>query len=152
MRYVWMEQRQAFCKVSVLDEGWTCADLHLSQAGLDQQDHNTRTKIYGPNLIEVPVKSYARLLVEEVLNPFYIFQVFSIVLWVCDAYYYYAACIFLISTISLGLSLYETRKQSATLQNMAKMSVGVRVRRPEGGECNVHEERGLTKPFGVVLR
>ncbi|XP_064894196.1 polyamine-transporting ATPase 13A2 isoform X9 [Columba livia] len=134
MRYVWMEQRQAFCKVSVLDEGWTCADLHLSQAGLDQQDHNTRTKIYGPNLIEVPVKSYARLLVEEVLNPFYIFQVFSIVLWVCDAYYYYAACIFLISTISLGLSLYETRKQSATLQNMAKMSVGVRVRRPEGEE------------------
>ncbi|KGL89222.1 putative cation-transporting ATPase 13A2, partial [Charadrius vociferus] len=93
-----------------------------------------RRKIYGPNLIEVPVKSYARLLVEEVLNPFYIFQVFSIVLWVCDAYYYYAACIFLISTISLGLSLYETRKQSATLQNMAKMSVGVRVHRPSGGE------------------
>ncbi|KFW06847.1 putative cation-transporting ATPase 13A2, partial [Eurypyga helias] len=96
-----------------------------------------RRKIYGPNLIEVPVKSYVRLLVEEVLNPFYIFQVFSIVLWVCDAYYYYAACIFLISTISLGLSLYETRKQSTTLQNMAKMSVGVRVRRPSGEEMVV---------------
>ncbi|KAI6073846.1 putative cation-transporting ATPase 13A2 [Aix galericulata] len=137
LRYVWIERWQAYCKVSVLDEGWTCADLHLSQAGLDQQDHNTRRKIYGPNLIEVPVKSYARLLVEEVLNPFYIFQVFSIVLWVCDAYYYYAACIFLISTISLGLSLYETRKQSTTLQNMAKMSVGVRVRRPDGEEAVV---------------
>ncbi|NXW09951.1 AT132 ATPase, partial [Fregetta grallaria] len=137
MRYIWIERRQAYCKVSVLDEGWTCADLHRSQAGLDQQDHTTRRKIYGPNLIEVPVKSYARLLVEEVLNPFYIFQVFSIVLWVCDAYYYYAACIFLISTISLGLSLYETRKQSATLQNMAKMSVGVRVRRPSGEEMVV---------------
>ncbi|XP_074416489.1 polyamine-transporting ATPase 13A2 isoform X2 [Larus michahellis] len=137
MRYIWIERRQAYCKVSLLDEGWTCADLHLAQAGLDQQDHNTRRKIYGPNLIEVPVKSYARLLVEEVLNPFYIFQVFSIVLWVCDAYYYYAACIFLISTISLGLSLYETRKQSATLQNMAKMSVGVRVRRPSGEEMVV---------------
>ncbi|KFZ47551.1 putative cation-transporting ATPase 13A2, partial [Antrostomus carolinensis] len=73
----------------------------------------------------------------QVLNPFYIFQVFSIVLWVCDAYYYYAACIFLISTISLGLSLYETRKQSSTLQNMAKMSVGVRVRRPGGEEMVV---------------
>ncbi|NWX11494.1 AT132 ATPase, partial [Aegotheles bennettii] len=96
-----------------------------------------RRKIYGPNLIEVPVKSYARLLVEEVLNPFYIFQVFSIVLWVCDAYYYYAACIFLISTISIGLSLYETRKQSTTLQNMAKLSVGVRVHRPGGEEMVV---------------
>ncbi|NXI48956.1 AT132 ATPase, partial [Chloroceryle aenea] len=137
MRYVWIERRQAYCKVSVLDEGWTCADLHLSQAGLDQQEHNTRRKIYGPNLIEVPVKSYARLLVEEVLNPFYIFQVFSIVLWVCDAYYYYAACIFLISTISIGLSLYETRKQTTTLQNMAKMSVGVRVHRPSGEEMVV---------------
>ncbi|XP_051493464.1 polyamine-transporting ATPase 13A2 isoform X1 [Apus apus] len=137
VRYVWLERRQAFCRVSVLDEGWTCSDLHLSQAGLDQQDHNTRRKIYGPNLIEVPVKSYARLLVEEVLNPFYIFQVFSIVLWVCDAYYYYAACIFLISTISLGLSLYETRKQSTTLKNMAKMSVGVRVHRPSGEEMVV---------------
>ncbi|XP_009869715.1 PREDICTED: LOW QUALITY PROTEIN: probable cation-transporting ATPase 13A2, partial [Apaloderma vittatum] len=137
LRYVWIERRQAYCKVSVLDEGWTCADLHLSQAGLAQQDHYTRRKIYGPNLIEVPVKSYARLLVEEVLNPFYIFQVFSIVLWVCDAYYYYAACIFLISTISLGLSLYETRKQSTTLQNMAKMSVGVRVRRRNGEEMVV---------------
>ncbi|XP_054705791.1 polyamine-transporting ATPase 13A2 isoform X3 [Grus americana] len=137
MRYIWIDRRQAFCKVSVLDDGWTCADLHLSQAGLDQQDHNTRRKIYGPNVIEVPVKSYARLLVEEVLNPFYIFQVFSIVLWVCDAYYYYAACIFLISTVSLGLSLYETRKQSSTLQKMAKMSVGVRVRRPGGEEMVV---------------
>ncbi|XP_025909352.1 cation-transporting ATPase 13A2 [Nothoprocta perdicaria] len=137
LRYVWIERRQAFCKVSDLDEGWTCEDLHLTQAGLEQQDHNTRRKIYGPNLIEVPVKSYARLLVEEVLNPFYIFQAFSIVLWVCDAYYYYAACIFLISTISLGLSLYETRKQSATLQTMAKMSVGVRVRSPSGAETVV---------------
>ncbi|KAF1419011.1 Cation-transporting ATPase 13A2, partial [Spheniscus humboldti] len=143
MRYIWIERRQAYCKVSALDEGWTCADLHLSQAGLDQQDHNTRRKIYGPNLIEVPVMSYTRLLVEEVLNPFYIFQVFSIVLWVCDTYYYYAACIFLISTISLGLSLYETRKQSATLQNMAKISVGVRVRRPSGGERDARDEQGL---------
>ncbi|XP_071623391.1 polyamine-transporting ATPase 13A2 isoform X3 [Heliangelus exortis] len=137
LRYVWLERLQTFCRASVLDEGWTCADLHLCQAGLDQQDHNTRRKIYGPNLIEVPVKSYARLLVEEVLNPFYIFQVFSIILWVCDSYYYYAACIFFISTISLGLSLYETRKQSTTLQNMAKMSVGVRVHRPGGEEMMV---------------
>uniref|UniRef100_A0A8C0UUB2 ATPase cation transporting 13A2 n=1 Tax=Cyanistes caeruleus TaxID=156563 RepID=A0A8C0UUB2_CYACU len=166
-----------FLCCSVLDEGWTCAELHLCQAGLDQQEHSARRKIYGPNLIEVPVKSYARLLVEEVLNPFYLFQVLSMVLWVCDAYYYYAACIFLISTFSLGLSLYETRKvggtapsqlsrspalqtgfrdgfpgfgvfflgmgsdcslcpsqQSTTLRDMAKMSVGVRVRRPGGGE------------------
>uniref|UniRef100_A0A672UWL7 ATPase cation transporting 13A2 n=1 Tax=Strigops habroptila TaxID=2489341 RepID=A0A672UWL7_STRHB len=124
MRYVWIERRQMM-------EMRLLPGMDLLSCPL------CRRKIYGANLIEVPVKSYARLLVEEVLNPFYIFQVFSIVLWVCDAYYYYAACIFLISTISLGLSLYETRKQSTTLQNMAKMSVGVRVHRPSGEEMAV---------------
>ncbi|XP_025059474.1 cation-transporting ATPase 13A2 isoform X3 [Alligator sinensis] len=139
-RYVWLERQQAYCKVSILDEGWTCADIRLSQAGLTQQDHNTKRKIYGPNLIDVPVKSYLRLLVDEVLNPFYIFQIFSIVLWICDTYYYYAACIFVISAISIGLSLYETRKQSKTLQNMVKMAISVRVRRPSGGEAMVSSE------------
>lgn len=46
----------------------------------------------------------------QVLNPFYIFQIASIVLWSADDYYYYAACIFLISCISIGISLYETKK------------------------------------------
>uniref|UniRef100_A0A7M4FIL2 Polyamine-transporting ATPase 13A2 n=1 Tax=Crocodylus porosus TaxID=8502 RepID=A0A7M4FIL2_CROPO len=99
-----------------------------------------RRKIYGPNLINVPVKSYLRLLVDEVLNPFYIFQIFSIVLWISDTYYYYAACIFIISAISIGLSLYETRKQSKTLQNMVKMAISVRVHRPSGGESMVSSE------------
>uniref|UniRef100_A0A8C5JF63 ATPase cation transporting 13A2 n=1 Tax=Junco hyemalis TaxID=40217 RepID=A0A8C5JF63_JUNHY len=111
-----------------------------------------RRKIYGPNLIEVPVKSYPRLLVEEVLNPFYLFQVLSMVLWVCDAYYYYAACIFLISTFSLGLSLYETRKQSTTLRNMARMSMGVRVRRPGGGEREGFWDGGWDDvSFGILV-
>ncbi|XP_065277201.1 polyamine-transporting ATPase 13A2 [Emys orbicularis] len=136
-RYVWIERRQAYCKVSVLDDGWTCADIHLSRSGLSQQDHSTRRKVYGPNLIDVPVKSYLRLLVDEVLNPFYIFQVFSIILWLCDTYYYYAACIFVISAISIGLSLYETRKQSVTLQSMVKMAIGVRVHRATGEEAVV---------------
>ncbi|NXH35649.1 AT132 ATPase, partial [Myiagra hebetior] len=136
-RYVWLERRQAFCKVSVLEQGRSCAELHLCRAGLHPQERGARRRIYGPNLIEVPVKSYLRLLVEEVLNPFYIFQVLSMVLWVCDAYYYYAACIFLISTFSLGLSLYETRKQSTTLRDMARMSVRVRVRQPGGEELEL---------------
>lgn len=27
---------------SALDEGWTCAELHLCRAGLGQQDHSSR--------------------------------------------------------------------------------------------------------------
>uniref|UniRef100_A0A452GX96 Uncharacterized protein n=1 Tax=Gopherus agassizii TaxID=38772 RepID=A0A452GX96_9SAUR len=131
-RYVWIERRQAFCKVryGIHPLGWKNFSLLCS----DCSSAFSLRKVYGPNLIDVPVKSYLRLLVDEVLNPFYIFQVFSIILWLCDAYYYYAACIFVISAVSIGLSLYETRKQSVTLQNMVKMAIGVRVLRAAGEE------------------
>jgi len=46
----------------------------------------------------------------QVLNPFYIFQIFSILLWSLDEYYVYAGCIFGISTISVAISLYQTKK------------------------------------------
>ena len=46
----------------------------------------------------------------QIVNPFYVFQIFSIILWCFDDYYIYAACILLISLISLGVELYETRK------------------------------------------
>ncbi|XP_054857789.1 polyamine-transporting ATPase 13A2 isoform X2 [Eublepharis macularius] len=127
LRYVWIGKWQAFHRVSKLDDSRTCSDIHFSRCGLSAQEQSARRKIYGPNLIDVPVKSYLSLLIAEVLNPFYIFQVFSISLWICESYYYYAACIFIISAISIGISLYETRKQSKTLQSMVKMSVSVRV-------------------------
>ncbi|XP_030042006.1 polyamine-transporting ATPase 13A2 isoform X2 [Microcaecilia unicolor] len=163
VRHIWTETHQDFRKVSTFDEGWTCADLQRYRFGLSQQDQNTRKKIYGPNLIDVPVKSYLRLLVDEVLNPFYIFQIFSIVLWMCDGYYYYAGCIFLISAISIGLSLYETRKQSTMLRNMVKMTVSVKVRRITGeedvvssldlvpGDCIILPPDGFLLPCDAAL-
>ncbi|XP_076874519.1 polyamine-transporting ATPase 13A2 [Brachyhypopomus gauderio] len=163
MRYVWMPKKGAFCKVSVLSEGWTCADLHCFQCGLTQLDQSSRRQIFGDNIIDVPVKSYLRLLVEEVLNPFYVFQVFSIILWMSDKYYYYAACILIISFISIAVSLYEIRKQSTTLRNMAQLMVQVTVRRASGeeecvssvelvpGDCVIIPSGGLLLPFDAAL-
>ncbi|XP_054435651.1 polyamine-transporting ATPase 13A2 isoform X2 [Pteronotus mesoamericanus] len=133
-RYVWIEAQQAFCQVSLLDRGRTCDDIHRSRSGLGLQDQAVRKTIYGPNVINVPVKSYPQLLVDEALNPYYGFQAFSIGLWLADHYYWYALCIFLVSSVSICLSLYKTRKQSQTLRDMVKLSMRVCVCRPGGGE------------------
>ncbi|XP_058265478.1 cation-transporting ATPase 13A2 isoform X2 [Hemibagrus wyckioides] len=163
MRYVWLPKKGAFCRVSILNEGWTCADLHHRQQGLSQMDQISRRQIFGDNIIDVPVKSYLQLLFEEVLNPFYIFQVFSIVLWMLDKYYYYAVCIFVISFISIAVSLYEIRKQSTTLRSMAQLIVNVTVRRATGeeqcvssvelvpGDCVVIPAEGLHLPCDAAL-
>ncbi|CAK6440663.1 unnamed protein product [Pipistrellus nathusii] len=162
-RYVWIETQQAFCHVSLLDHGRTCDHIHRSRSGLGLQDQTARKAIYGPNVISVPVKSYLQLLVDEALNPYYGFQAFSIGLWLADHYYWYALCIFLISSVSICLSLYKTRKQSQTLRDMVKLSVRVCVRQPGGkeewvdssqlvpGDCLVLPEEGGLMPCDAAL-
>lgn len=46
----------------------------------------------------------------QVIHPFYVFQIASIILWSLDDYYYYAFCIALISALSIATSLVETKK------------------------------------------
>ncbi|KAK9515665.1 hypothetical protein VZT92_026292 [Zoarces viviparus] len=163
LRYIWMARKGAFCRVSVLNENWTRKDLYDFQKGLSHLEQSSRRRMYGPNLIDVPVKPYIRLLFEEVLNPFYVFQVFSITLWMVDRYYLYAICIFIISVFSIVFSLYEIRKQSITLRNMAQFVTNVTVRRNSGveecvsseelvpGDCLIIPQEGLLLPCDAAL-
>uniref|UniRef100_A0A670J190 ATPase cation transporting 13A2 n=1 Tax=Podarcis muralis TaxID=64176 RepID=A0A670J190_PODMU len=109
--------------------------------------------IYGRNLIDVPVNSYFRLLRDEVLNPFYIFQIFSIVLWSFDEYYYYAACIFLISAVSIGISLYETRKVGSASVAQGRWGPLMTVSSMDlvPGDCIVVPVDGLQVPCDAAL-
>ncbi|XP_037354959.1 polyamine-transporting ATPase 13A2 isoform X2 [Talpa occidentalis] len=153
-RYIWIQTQQAFCHVSLLDHGRTCDEVHHTRPGLSLQDQAVRKIIYGPNEISVPVKSYLQLLVDEA---------FSIGLWLADHYYWYALCIFLISAVSICLSLYKTRKQSQTLRDMVKVSMRVCVCRPGGeeewvdsselvpGDCVVLPQEGGLMPCDAAL-
>ncbi|AWP09289.1 putative cation-transporting ATPase 13A2 [Scophthalmus maximus] len=163
LRYVWLDRKGAFCRVSVLNEDWTCKDLYGFQDGLSHLEQSSRRCIYGPNLIDVPVKPYFKLLFEEVLNPFYVFQFFSITLWMIDEYYFYAVCILFLSILSISISLYETRKQSITLHNMAQLVTNVTIRRSSGveecvssvelvpGDCLIIPQEGLLLPCDAAL-
>jgi len=75
--------------------------------------------LYGECQIAVPKKSIPRLMVDEILNPFYIFQVFAMLLWFWDGYRLYASCILLISTLSVVASLYETIQNNTSIRQMA---------------------------------
>src|SRR6218665_2851636 len=69
------------------------------------------------NEIVVTVQSVTNILVQECLEPFYIFQVFSLVVWTLDAYYYYASCIVIMSALSLTSSVIQTRRNQKQLRD-----------------------------------
>lgn len=82
---------------------------------------------FGTCTIEVPRKSLPRLLIDEVLNPFYIFQVLSFCLWFWDGYVSYASCILVISVLGVAQNTYETISNIQNIRRLAryecKMSV-----------------------------
>ncbi|XP_069105688.1 polyamine-transporting ATPase 13A3-like [Argopecten irradians] len=122
LRYIWEQDVRSFVQLQDLSYNTKCSTLQESFQGLTQREQAQKRVIYEDNLIDVEVKSYWRLFIEEVMNPFYIFQIFSIILWLMDNYYYYAACIFLISLISITVSLRQIKKQSVALHDMVTVS------------------------------
>uniref|UniRef100_A0A673YCS1 Polyamine-transporting ATPase 13A3 n=1 Tax=Salmo trutta TaxID=8032 RepID=A0A673YCS1_SALTR len=82
---------------------------------------------FGVNEIAVKVPSVFKLLIKEVLNPFYIFQLFSVILWSADEYYYYAVAIVFMSVISIATSLYTIKKQYVMLHDLVAAHSIVRV-------------------------
>lgn len=62
------------------------------------------------------IANFTRL---QVLHPFYVFQIFSIIVWLLDEYYVYAAAIFILATTGAISSLIDTRANLLRLKQMA---------------------------------
>lgn len=109
------------------DPEWTSQAAISNGISWDQE--KDRTAIFGKNLIDIEGKSISQLLVDEVLHPFYMFQIVSIILWSFDDYYYYAFCIGLISAASIVTTLIETKRTIQRMREMSRFTCDVRVLR-----------------------
>ncbi|KAG8963193.1 hypothetical protein FRC03_003287 [Tulasnella sp. 419] len=107
------------------DPSWT--SVTAIRQGPDKSTRDQRQILFGSNVIDIEGKSVITLLVEEVLHPFYVFQIASIILWSIDDYYYYAFCIALISGMSIGTTLIETKKTIERMREMSRFSCPVGV-------------------------
>ncbi|XP_004675168.2 PREDICTED: probable cation-transporting ATPase 13A3 isoform X1 [Condylura cristata] len=136
VKYFWNDALHNFDFLKGLDEGVSCTSIYEKHsAGLTKGMHAYRKLLYGVNEITVKVPSVFKLLIKEVLNPFYIFQLFSVILWSTDEYYYYALAIVIMSVVSIVTSLYSIRKQYIMLHDMVAAHSTVRV-----SVCRLNEE------------
>ena len=101
---------QCFCKMTNVDEHMLQSDFHRRKDGLVTQTVNDRCQEYGNNFIKISVPPILYLVFHEALNPFYLFQAYTVILWSIQFYWKFAVIIAITSVISVTASVWETRR------------------------------------------
>ena len=111
----------------------TSNELILTECaqGLTFEEQKHQRDIFGECDLDIHVKSFFKLLMEEFADPFYLFQVFSIALWYSNQYEYYATIIVVTTLVSLFVGTYETRKNLKNIQVMSRYSCPVNILRKD---------------------
>ncbi|EMP27108.1 Putative cation-transporting ATPase 13A4 [Chelonia mydas] len=153
IRYIWDLSVKQFQKVGSLDDSNSCYDIHHKfGTGLTCEEQNIRRLVCGPNAIEVEIRPIWKLLFKEILNPFYVFQAFTLTLWLSQGYIEYSMAIIILSIISIGLTVYDLRQQSVKLHDLVEEHNKVQVTactKDEG--CKKLESRYLVPGDILVL-
>ncbi|XP_077204016.1 putative cation-transporting ATPase 13A5 [Paroedura picta] len=128
IRYVWDVSSKQFHRIGSLEDSNTCFEIHHKFAdGLTTQEQNFRKLVCGPNAIEVEIPPIWKLLFKEILNPFYVFQAFTLTLWLCQGYIEYSTAIIFLSILSIALTIYDLRQQSVKLHDLVEEHNNVQV-------------------------
>ncbi|KAK4819376.1 hypothetical protein QYF61_001655 [Mycteria americana] len=121
IRYIWDFSVKEFKKVGSLEDSNTCHSIHHKfGAGLTREEQKIRQLVCGPNAIEVEIRPIWKLLFKEILNPFYVFQAFTLTLWLSQGDTEYSVAIIILSIISVGLTVYDLRQQSTKLHDLVE--------------------------------
>ncbi|KAF8782580.1 putative cation-transporting ATPase 13A3 like protein [Argiope bruennichi] len=116
IKYIWDPQQSKFIKVEGL-EIRNCSNFHSLFDGLSTTEAVFRLQHYGKNSIFIEVQPICKLVLNEIKSPFYIYQMFIVVVWMVQIYYQFALCIVALSMMSITATVWETRKQSKALRD-----------------------------------
>lgn len=143
MKYLWDFNRNTFHKLRGLDYNVPSSDFYTKYTGLGAKEQSRTRDMYGWNEIHIGLRPIPVLFFQEALNPFYVFQIYSVCLWIFGyGYTYFSVAIIMMSLISITLTVYSTRKQSISLRNLVASSTNVVVSR--GGDvCREMDEKDL---------
>ena len=108
--------------------------------GLKENEYKFMLEIFGKSQLNIEIPSYIKLLYKEFSDPFYLFQIFSVILWLNNDYKAYACVIIFATIVSLIEAVYETRINLLNLQEMAKFHCDLNVYRQIENENNIIDE------------
>ena len=134
-KYIYSSFRDNFEAIDYFVRSRQMTIVEEYSAGLNPNEILYMKKIFGECDINIKINSCGKILFDELTDPFYLFQVYSVILWYCTEYYYYASVIIVLAIISLILSVYGTYKNLKKIQEISRYSCPVKVyRRNEKNE------------------
>ncbi|XP_065646542.1 polyamine-transporting ATPase 13A3-like [Hydra vulgaris] len=140
LKYVLDEKNEKLIPVGGIENQESFMNLHEMSKGLSEDIRKQALLWHGLNLIDIKIKSLPHLFAEECTNPFYIFQVFSCIIWFLDSYFYFAGVIIFITLTSIMISIYETQKQLITLNKMVTTSTTVSILQSDGNITEISSQ------------
>eukprot|EP00455_Lapot_gusevi_P027394 TRINITY_DN289_c0_g1_i1.p1 TRINITY_DN289_c0_g1~~TRINITY_DN289_c0_g1_i1.p1 ORF type:complete len:1136 (+),score=444.09 TRINITY_DN289_c0_g1_i1:64-3471(+) len=127
MRFVWNNHQ--YVPVPRFDQIRGTEVRAVLHQGLNAEEATDKRILYGPNIINVVVKPWLQILVSEVFQPFFVFQIYSVILWCFEQYYIFAGTIFVLAVSSVTATLIETRSMLQSVSAMARYECPVQVLR-----------------------
>ena len=136
--------------------------------GLNNDEVLYMKKIFGICDIEIKNDSCCGILLDELTDPFYLFQVVAVIAYFASAYYLYPAVILALAIISITISVYDTYQNRKKFKEISRYSCKVKVyRKKENDEIieiqeinstelvpgDIYEipEDGLSMPCDTIL-
>ncbi|XP_078521759.1 putative cation-transporting ATPase 13A4 [Lissotriton helveticus] len=152
IRYIWDNTWERFEKIGALEEQHSCADIHSKfGSGLSKEEQDIRRLVCGHNVIEVEVAPLWKLFFLKVMDLFYVYQIFTTILWLCLGYLGYGIAILFLCAVTITLALNELRQQARKLARLveAHNNVKVSVLTRDGGCTQVESQ--LLVPGDVIV-
>jgi magnesium-transporting ATPase (P-type) len=105
--------------------------------------------IYGKADVIVPQEKVLTILFNEVLNPFFVYQLFCITLWFNDHSKYYAAILLIYNIVTVFLSAYDTLSTNRQFRKAENHSCNMQLLRPNGSYVTIKSSELV--PGDIVL-
>ena len=89
LRFLWDGEQNMFKKLKYPTKK-TFTEYRKCSGLTTQHQIDSALERWGPNKFEVPIPAFRELMKEQLLAPFFCFQVFCVALWAIDEYWYYS--------------------------------------------------------------
>ncbi|TMW68218.1 hypothetical protein Poli38472_007890 [Pythium oligandrum] len=95
--------------------------------GWDTATAQSKVELFGPNVVDIDPPFVPMLLFTKLVHPYYLFQIFSAIVWFNQGYTVYAIVILVLSAFSMTWEIYSEVSNSNRLRSLVRSDQKVQV-------------------------